>query len=154
MGEGGRIVTISGMDTHRFVAGHGVLAGAKAALETFTRYLAVELGPRGITVNAVNPGYVATDSVELYLGDPESEACVLRGGRGVHAAARGRRGERGGRPGRLPLLDAGGVDAGPGALSRRRRLPARARPRRALVEAHGTIAGVGGARLRPARCGG
>ncbi len=73
MGEGGRIVTISGMDTHRFVAGHGVLAGAKSALETFTRYLAVELGPRGITVNAVNPGYVATDSVELYLGDPETK---------------------------------------------------------------------------------
>src|SRR5262249_19611909 len=68
MGEGGRIVAISGMDTHRYVAGHGVLASAKAALETLTRYLAVELGPRGITVNAVNPGYVATDSVEYYFG--------------------------------------------------------------------------------------
>jgi enoyl-[acyl-carrier protein] reductase III len=68
MGVGGRIVTISGMDTHRFVAGHGILASAKAALEALTRYLAVELGPRGITVNAVNPGYVETDSVALYLG--------------------------------------------------------------------------------------
>jgi enoyl-[acyl-carrier protein] reductase III len=66
---GGRIVAISGMDTHRYVAGHGVLASAKAALEALTRYLAVELGPRGITVNAVNPGYVQTDSVDLYLGD-------------------------------------------------------------------------------------
>jgi enoyl-[acyl-carrier protein] reductase III len=65
----GRIVTISGMDTHRYVAGHGVLASAKAALEALTRYLAVELGPRGITVNCVNPGYVDTDSVSLYLGD-------------------------------------------------------------------------------------
>src|SRR5215510_30067 len=64
----GRIVTISGMDTHRYVAGHGVLASAKAALEALTRYLAVELGPRGITVNAVNPGYVDTDSVEYYFG--------------------------------------------------------------------------------------
>ncbi|MGH7895864.1 MAG: SDR family oxidoreductase, partial [Candidatus Binatia bacterium] len=69
MGEGGRIVTMSGMDTHRYVAGHGILASAKAALEALTRYLAVELGPRGITVNAVNPGYVDTDSVALYLGD-------------------------------------------------------------------------------------
>jgi len=69
MPEGGRIVAISGMDTHRFVAGHGVLASAKAALEALTRYLAVELGPRGITVNAVNPGYVDTDSVAMYLGD-------------------------------------------------------------------------------------
>jgi enoyl-[acyl-carrier protein] reductase III len=65
----GRIVTISGMDTHRYVAGHGVLASAKAALEALTRYLAVELGPRGITVNAVNPGYVETDSVTMYLAD-------------------------------------------------------------------------------------
>ena len=68
----GRIVTISGMDTHRYVAGHGVLASAKAALEALTRYLAVELGPRGITVNCVNPGYVDTDSASLYLGDEAS----------------------------------------------------------------------------------
>jgi enoyl-[acyl-carrier protein] reductase III len=73
MPAGGRIVTISGMDTHRYVAGHGVLAAAKAALEALTRYLAVELGPRGITVNCVNPGYVATDSVELYLGGAEAK---------------------------------------------------------------------------------
>ena len=69
MPEGGRIVTISGMDTHRYVAGHGILASAKAALEALTRYLAVELGPRGITVNCVNPGYVQTDSVDMYLAD-------------------------------------------------------------------------------------
>jgi enoyl-[acyl-carrier protein] reductase III len=72
MPAGGRIVTISGMDTHRYVAGHGILASAKAALETLTKYLAVELGPRGITVNAVNPGYVDTDSVAYYFGDEES----------------------------------------------------------------------------------
>jgi enoyl-[acyl-carrier protein] reductase III len=72
MPAGGRIVTISGMDTHRFVAGHGVLASAKAALEALTRYLAVELGPRGITVNCVNPGYVETDSVAMYLQTEEN----------------------------------------------------------------------------------
>src|SRR5690242_15460169 len=70
-GDGGRIVAMSGMDTHRYVAGHGILASAKAALEALTRYLAVELGPRGITVNAVNPGYVDTDSVTLYLQDEQ-----------------------------------------------------------------------------------
>ena len=74
MPSGGRIVTISGMDTHRYVAGHGVLASAKAALETLTKYLAVELGPRGITVNSVNPGYVDTDSVAYYFGDEASRA--------------------------------------------------------------------------------
>jgi len=71
MGPGGRIVAMSGMDTHRYVAGHGILASAKAALEALTKYLAVELGPRGITVNAVNPGYVDTDSVALYLQDEQ-----------------------------------------------------------------------------------
>jgi enoyl-[acyl-carrier protein] reductase III len=71
MRAGGRIVAISGMDTHRYVAGHGILASAKAALEALTRYLAVELGPGGVTVNAVNPGYVETDSVTLYLGDEQ-----------------------------------------------------------------------------------
>ena len=77
MPAGGRIVAISGMDTHRFVAGHGVLASAKAALEALTRYLAVELGPRGITVNAVNPGYVETDSVTMYLGDEAGRRAFL-----------------------------------------------------------------------------
>jgi enoyl-[acyl-carrier protein] reductase III len=73
----GRIVAISGMDTHRYVAGHGVLAAAKAALEALTRYLAVELGPRGITVNAVNPGYVETDSVAMYLQNEEGRRAFL-----------------------------------------------------------------------------
>jgi len=77
MGEGGRIVSLSGMDTHRYVAGHGILASAKAALEALTRYLAVELGPRGITVNAVNPGYVETDSVTMYLQDAQGRQDFL-----------------------------------------------------------------------------
>jgi enoyl-[acyl-carrier protein] reductase III len=77
MPAGGRIVTISGMDTHRYVAGHGILASAKAALEALTRYLAVELGPRGITVNCINPGYVETDSVAMYLADEEGRRAFL-----------------------------------------------------------------------------
>jgi enoyl-[acyl-carrier protein] reductase III len=77
MTAGARIVAMSGMDTHRYVAGHGLLASAKAALEAFTRYLAVELGPRGITVNAVNPGYVETDSVTLYLQDEQGRRDFL-----------------------------------------------------------------------------
>jgi enoyl-[acyl-carrier protein] reductase III len=77
MHEGGRIVGVSGMDTHRYVAGHGVLAAAKSALETLTKYLAVELGPRGITANAVNPGYVDTDSVALYFGGDEARRAFM-----------------------------------------------------------------------------
>lgn len=52
----GRVVAVSGWDTQRIIPRHGILAGAKAALETWVRYLAVELAPRGINVNSVCPG--------------------------------------------------------------------------------------------------
>jgi enoyl-[acyl-carrier protein] reductase III len=49
------------------MAGHGVLGGAKAALESLVRAFALELGPEGITVNGVNPGFIGTDSSRLYV---------------------------------------------------------------------------------------
>jgi len=55
-GEGGRIVNLtSGQDLGPMV-GELAYAATKAAIVAVTRTLAVELGPRGITVNAVNPG--------------------------------------------------------------------------------------------------
>ncbi len=69
MGEGGRIVVVSGLDARFAQAGHGLLGGAKAALEALARSWAVELGPRGITANAVVPGPVDTDSLQMYLRD-------------------------------------------------------------------------------------
>jgi enoyl-[acyl-carrier protein] reductase III len=67
MPAGGRIVAISGLDARAAVPVHGVLGAAKAALEALVRHLAVELGPAGITANAVVPGAVATDSSTLHL---------------------------------------------------------------------------------------
>jgi NAD(P)-dependent dehydrogenase (short-subunit alcohol dehydrogenase family) len=67
MKDGGRIVVISGIDSHQAMAGHGVLGAAKAAMESLVRSLAAELGPRGITVNAVSPGLLDTDSSRLYV---------------------------------------------------------------------------------------
>jgi len=59
--DGGRIVNISTGLT-RFTTPNTIpYASLKGALEVFTRYLAMELGPRGITVNAVAPGAIATD---------------------------------------------------------------------------------------------
>ncbi|MEM9691616.1 MAG: SDR family oxidoreductase [Myxococcota bacterium] len=59
--DGGRIVGI-GSGLSRFsLAGYGVYGSMKAALERFMTYLAVELGPRGITANAISPGALATD---------------------------------------------------------------------------------------------
>jgi len=76
MGDGGRILMVSGIDSVRNLPGHGVLGAAKAALESMVRDFAFELGPRGITVNGINLGYVDTDSARYYaqyLGDPYEE---------------------------------------------------------------------------------
>lgn len=62
----GHIVTVSGIDAHRYIPLHGALAAAKGALEVLTTYLACELAERGITVNGVNPGFVNTDSAHAF----------------------------------------------------------------------------------------
>lgn len=66
-GRPGRIVAISGIDSTQAMGGHGVLGAAKAAVESLVRSLALELGPQGVTVNAVSPGFVETDSSRLYV---------------------------------------------------------------------------------------
>lgn len=65
-GRPGAIVAVSGFDTLRVVANHGLLGAAKAALEQLVRYLAVELAPNDIAVNSVVPGMVSTDSARLW----------------------------------------------------------------------------------------
>ncbi len=62
LGEGGRIINIGSVNADR-VPGPGlsVYAMTKGAVASFTRGLARELGPRGITVNNVQPGPVDTD---------------------------------------------------------------------------------------------
>jgi enoyl-[acyl-carrier protein] reductase III len=67
MSDGGRIVVVSGIDSHQAMVGHGVLGAAKAAMESLVRSLALELGPRGITVNAVSRGLLDTESSRLYV---------------------------------------------------------------------------------------
>jgi 3-oxoacyl-[acyl-carrier protein] reductase len=62
MGAGGRIITIGSVNADRVpVPGLSVYAMTKAAVAGLTRGLARDLGPRGITVNNVQPGPVDTD---------------------------------------------------------------------------------------------
>ena len=57
----GRIINISTGTTRFFVPGYSIYASMKGAIEVFTRYLAREIGARGITANVVAPGPVETD---------------------------------------------------------------------------------------------
>lgn len=60
MVQGGTLLTISYLGATQVVPGYGVMGPVKAGLEAAVRYLACELGPRGIRVNAVSPGPVQT----------------------------------------------------------------------------------------------
>ena len=57
---GGAMVTMTYMASERAFPGYNIMASAKAALECAVRYLAYELGPNGIRVNAVSAGPVRT----------------------------------------------------------------------------------------------
>jgi NAD(P)-dependent dehydrogenase (short-subunit alcohol dehydrogenase family) len=62
MDAGGRIVVLSSYGAIRSFPTYANLGAAKASLEAWARYMAVELGPRGINVNAVNGGIIESDS--------------------------------------------------------------------------------------------
>jgi len=61
MADGGRIVNLSSGLTRFALPGYAAYASMKGAVEVMTRYMAKELGPRGIAVNTVAPGAIATD---------------------------------------------------------------------------------------------
>ena len=61
LSAGGRIINLSSGLSTRPLPAASVYATAKAAINTLTHVLAIELGPRGVTVNAVAPGWTATD---------------------------------------------------------------------------------------------
>lgn len=60
MDQGGTLLTMSYLGADKVVAHYGVMGPVKAALEASVRYLATELGPRRIRVNAVSPGPIKT----------------------------------------------------------------------------------------------
>jgi enoyl-[acyl-carrier protein] reductase III len=70
MKNGGAIVNISSLGSRLVMPVYTAVGVSKAALEALTRYLAIELAPRGIRVNAVSAAAVATEALKLYTADP------------------------------------------------------------------------------------
>jgi NAD(P)-dependent dehydrogenase (short-subunit alcohol dehydrogenase family) len=68
MDDGGRIVTLSSYGSIRAYPTYANLGAAKAALEAYVRYMAVEFAPLGINVNAVNGGIIESDSSAYFYG--------------------------------------------------------------------------------------
>jgi len=60
MDQGGSLTTLSFYGAEKVVDHYNVMGPVKAALESATRYIAAELGPRGIRANAISPGPIAT----------------------------------------------------------------------------------------------
>ncbi len=77
MPPGSSIVAISSLGSTRVLENYVLVGTSKAALESLVRYLAVELAPRGIRVNAVSAGVVETDALAHF---PNREQ-MLRAGR-------------------------------------------------------------------------
>jgi enoyl-[acyl-carrier protein] reductase III len=77
MDPGSSIVAISSLGSKRVLENYILVGTSKAALESVVRYLAVELAPRGIRVNAVSAGVVETEALEHF---PNREQ-MLRAGR-------------------------------------------------------------------------
>lgn len=71
MNDGGGIVNISSGLTRFSIPGSSAYASLKSAVETFTRYLAKELGSRGIRANVIAPGAIMTDFGGGHLRESE-----------------------------------------------------------------------------------
>jgi enoyl-[acyl-carrier protein] reductase III len=78
MPAGSSIVGISSLGSVRVLQDYALVGASKAALEALVRYLAVELAPRGIRVNAVSAGVVETGALEHF---PQKEEMLEMGAR-------------------------------------------------------------------------
>jgi enoyl-[acyl-carrier protein] reductase III len=78
MPSGSSIVGISSLGSVRVLENYTLVGASKAALEALVRYLAVELAPRGIRVNAVSAGVVETGALEHF---PNRDAMLEMGAR-------------------------------------------------------------------------
>jgi len=73
--KGGRVINVSSVSGVSGNAGQANYAASKAGVIGFTKSIAKEVGSRGITVNAVAPGFIATDMTDA-LGDSVTDAAA------------------------------------------------------------------------------
>ncbi|MCU0411176.1 MAG: SDR family oxidoreductase, partial [Bacteroidetes bacterium] len=69
MKRGGRIFSMTSSGGHTAIPAYGAVSAAKAALESHTRQLALELGTHGITVNSLMPGVTDTPALRKIPGN-------------------------------------------------------------------------------------
>jgi NAD(P)-dependent dehydrogenase (short-subunit alcohol dehydrogenase family) len=77
LGPGGRVVVTSSVLGQRTMAGLGAYSASKAGVESLVRTMALELGPRDITVNAVAPGWFDSPLASNFLGNDALERRIL-----------------------------------------------------------------------------
>jgi len=76
LAEGGRVLFLSSVVADNHFPGATAYAITKGAIDTLTRYLAGELGERGIRVNAIAPGAIETDMAVGFLGTDDGKEFV------------------------------------------------------------------------------
>lgn len=74
MAEGGRFLALTNPNAQHLIRDTGAIAAAKSALETYVRYLAWELGPRGYRVNALRFGATRTAALSRVVGEARLQA--------------------------------------------------------------------------------
>ena len=78
MPEGSRIINISSPGSNRVLPQYFPVGVSKAALEAVTRYMAVDLAPKGIVVNGVSAGFVETDALDAFPDELGIKDVALR----------------------------------------------------------------------------
>lgn len=76
MPDGSAIVLSASWTLHRGMSAASIYSASKAAVGSLARTLAAELGPKGIRVNSVSPGYIATPMFHAHI-DPKDHADIL-----------------------------------------------------------------------------
>ena len=75
--NGGSIVNISSIAALTGMSGSGVYTASKGGVSAITRAAAVDYGPYGIRVNAINPGYILTPMSEPFLNEAQYQAYLF-----------------------------------------------------------------------------